>query len=55
MKKKLKKILKNIFDFFLNFFLSIFKSPSSRKETVWFPDSPNYENLPDFWTGRDVW
>ena len=34
------------------FFIS--KSPASGKENVRFPDSPDFENLPDFWTGRDV-
>jgi hypothetical protein len=54
------KILKqkNLFFFFLDFFLifsSIFKranSPASGKENVRFPDSPDFENLPDFPTGR---
>ena len=50
MKKKFeKKIEKKIDDFF-----SIFKSPASRKENVRFPASPDFENLPDFRTGRDV-
>ena len=38
-------------------FFSIFKSvksPSSGKENIWFLDSPDLENLPDFGTGRDV-
>ena len=35
-------------------FLSIFKSPVSGKENVQFPDSPGFDNLPDFRTGRDV-
>ena len=42
---------------FLDFFLSIFKSvksPASGKENVRFLDSPDFENLPDFRTGRDV-
>ena len=38
---------------FLKFF-SIFKSPASRKENVRFPDSPDFDNLPDFRTGLDV-
>ena len=33
---------------------SIFKSPASRKENVRFPDSPDFDNLPDFRTGLDV-
>ena len=50
MKKNLKKKFeKKIGDFF-----SIFKSPASRKENVRFPDSPEFENSPDFGTGRDV-
>ena len=32
-----------------------FKSPASGKENVLFPDSPYFENFPDFRTGRDVW
>ena len=38
-------------------FFSIFKngrSPASGKENVRFLDSPDFENLPDFRTGRDV-
>ena len=31
------------------------KSPASEKENVRFLDSPDFENLPDFQTGRDVW
>ena len=43
--------------FFGAFFSSIFnsvKSPVSGKENVRFPDSLDFENLPDFRTGRDV-
>ena len=43
--------------FFLDFFFLIFrsfKSPASGKENVRFPDSPDFENLPDFRTGLDV-
>ena len=29
-------------------------SPASGKENVRFPDSPDFENLPDFRTGRDL-
>ena len=29
-------------------------SPAPGKENVWFQDSPDFENLPDFRTGRDV-
>ena len=42
MKKKEKKI-----EIFFLIFFSIFKN-------VRFPDSPDFENLPDFRTGRDV-
>jgi hypothetical protein len=28
------------------------KSPASGRENVRFPDSPDFENLPDFRTGR---
>ena len=35
------------------FFLSV-KSPASGKENVWFPDSLDFENLPDLRTGHDV-
>ena len=45
-----KNFEKNIF----LIFFSIFKSPVSRKENILFPDSPDFENLPDFRTGRDV-
>ena len=41
---------------FLDFF-SIFhsvKSPASGKENVWLPDSPDFENSPDFRTSRPV-
>ena len=51
-KKNLKKKFKKKFDFF-----SIFKkvySPASGKENFRFPDSPDFENSPDFLTGRDV-
>jgi hypothetical protein len=30
------------------------KSPASGKENVRFPNSPDFENLPDFQTGLDV-
>ena len=39
-------------------FISIFesvKSPACGKENVQFLDSQDFENLPNFWTGRDVW
>ena len=32
----------------------MFKSPTSGKENVQFQDSPDFDNLPDFRTGRDV-
>ena len=38
----------------LAFFFSSVKSPASGKENVRFPDSLDFENLPDFRTGRDV-
>ena len=41
-KKKIKKILKK-----KNVFFSIFN-------VYWEADSPEFENLPDFWNGRDV-
>ena len=53
-KKVEKKNLENFLDFFSMYFLS-FKSPVSRKENVWFPDSPDFKNLLDFRTGHDVW
>ena len=31
---------------------NIFESPASGKENVQFPDSPDFENLPDLRTGR---
>ena len=56
-KKNLEKNkLKFFFDFFL-FFSSTFKSvisPASGNENVRFPDSLDFENLPNFRTGRDV-
>ena len=55
MKKNLKKKIENFslkFLFFWIFFY--FKSPASGKENVRFPDSPDFENLPEFRTGRDV-
>ena len=33
---------------------NIVKSPVSRKENAWFPDSPDFVNFPDFLTGPDV-
>ena len=57
MKKKLKIWKKNLkFFFWKNFldFFSISKSPASGKENVRFPDSPDFENLLDFQTGRDI-
>ena len=54
-KKKIEKKIwkkKNYFLFF--YFFPIFKSPASGKENVRFPDSPDFDNLPDFQTGRDV-
>ena len=38
----------------IGIFFSSVKSPASGKENVRFPDSPDFENLPDFRTGRDV-
>ena len=55
-KKKLKKIEKKKFVFFKKFsftFKSV-KSPAFWKENVRLPDSPDFENLPNFRTGRDV-
>ena len=34
-------------------FLIFFKSPESGKENVRFTDSPDFDNLPDFRTGRN--
>ena len=57
-KKKIeKKIEKKRKIGFLKIFSSIFKSfksPASGKENVWFPDSPDFDNFPEFRTGRDV-
>ena len=54
-KKKFEK-KKNIYIFFWIFssIFKSFKSPASGKENVRFPDGPDFENLPDFRTGRDV-
>ena len=49
LKKEKKKNLK-IFGFFPIF--SSDKSPASGKENVRFLVSPDFENLPDFWTGQ---
>ena len=35
-------------------FFEIVKSPASGKENVRFPDSPDFENFPDFQTRHDV-
>ena len=54
MKKQFeKKNEKKNVEFFFDSFL-IFKSPAFGKENVQFPDSPDFENLPDLQTGRDV-
>ena len=54
-KKNGEKIFLGFFKFwiFKNIFKSV-KSPASEKENVRFPDSPDFENLPDFRTGRNV-
>ena len=47
----------HLFFQFFGFFFSNFKSvqsPASGKENVRFPNSLDFENLPDFRTGRDV-
>ena len=49
-KKKIKICLK----IFFIFYFKRVKTPVSGKENVWFPDSPYFEILPDFRTGRDV-
>ena len=51
-KKKIEKIFDNFF--FLSSTFKSVKSPASGKENVRFPDSPDFENLPDIRTGRDV-
>ena len=35
-------------------FFEIVKSTASGKENVQFPDSPDFENFPDFQTRHDV-
>ena len=53
---KIQKLKKEFWKKKLDFF-SIFnssKSPATGKENVRFPDSPDFENFPDFRTGRDV-
>jgi hypothetical protein len=52
MKKK-KKIKKKIQKKISSIFKSV-KSLAPGRENVWFPDSPDFENLPEFWTKRDV-
>ena len=54
MKEKLKKRFKNFEIFWGDFFFFIFKSPASGMENVRFLDSPDFENLSVFQTGRDV-
>ena len=36
------------------YILKTLKSSASGQETVRFSDSPDFENFPDFRTGRDV-
>ena len=57
---KVSKVNKPPPKFFLDFldFFSIFKSVKSLvsgKESFRFLDSPDFENLKDFRTGRDFW
>ena len=54
--KNLEKKKKNVFWNFFLLFIKVLKlkSPASEKENVRFPDSPDFEKLPDFRTGRDV-
>jgi len=49
--KKLNK--KNLNKLFSSIFKS-FKNPASGKENAQFPDSPDFENFPDYQAGRDV-
>ena len=57
MKKELKKTKKHLKISEKKIFIifSIFKSPVAGKENGRFPDSPDFENLPDFWTRCVVW
>ena len=48
------KIWKKKFEFFYFYFFPIFTSPASGKENVRFLKGPDFDNLPDFSTGRDV-
>ena len=50
---KLECILKKKLGIFSSIFKSV-KSPVSSNEIVQFPDSPDFEILPDFWSRRDV-
>jgi hypothetical protein len=52
MKKSLKKSLKKKLKIYI--FFPIFKCPASGKENVQFPDSPDFEKLPDSGAGLDV-
>ena len=47
------KSLHFVFDIFFDI-SKLLKSPASGKENVWFPDSPDFENLSDFRIRRDV-
>ena len=56
MKKKLKNLKKKNFENFEIFFwiFSILKGPESGKEKNRKSGIRTFQNLPDFWTGRDV-
>ena len=55
-KKNFEKKIKiwNFFWIFYFEFFSIFNIPASGKENVRLPDGPDFDNLRDFRTGRDV-
>ena len=51
MKKKIEK--KSFWFWFFSIFKGV-KNQASTKDNIWFLDSPDFENLPDFRTGCDV-
>ena len=51
--KKMKKKKKIVVVVVLSIFISV-RSPVSGKENVRFPDSQDFEKIPDLWNGHDV-
>ena len=53
-KKKIERFEEIFFLLFFSYTFKSVKSPASGKENIRFPDSPDFENMLDFRTGRDV-